>query len=74
MIKKLFSTPQEKISKDQYNLINYLWGFDCIKSKNELKKIFLDLDKNFSYVRYYLSQFKRFKQLVKLKYIDSKKI
>ena len=34
----------------------------------------LELDENYSVVKYYLSQIKRLKDLLKFKYIDSKKI
>ena len=73
-IKHLFSNSDEKITQEQYDLASYLWGFNCIKSKNELKEIFLEANQNFSYVKYYLSQFKRLKELIKLKYIDTRKI
>ena len=71
-VKDLFSIYENKITQEQYDLISYLWGFDCIKTPDELKKIFLELEDNYSMIRYYMSQFKRLKDLIKIKYIDPK--
>lgn len=68
-IKQLFSIYDDNISKEQYDLISYLWGFDCIKSPKELKNLFLELDSNYSIVKYYISQFKRASDLIKYKYL-----
>ncbi|GGC09498.1 hypothetical protein [Dyadobacter sediminis] len=37
-----FSVFEEKISPEQYKLANYIWGFDQIKSPEELKSILLN--------------------------------
>ena len=71
-IKDLFSTYDDKITTDQYELISYLWGFDCIKTPDELKKIFLELDDNYSAIKYYFSQLNRLISLIKMKYINPK--
>lgn len=36
----LFSEYNEKITKEQYELCEYLFGYDCIKTQDELKLIF----------------------------------
>lgn len=37
-----FNSFTSEITKDQIDLCNYIWGFDEIKSKDELKRIFYD--------------------------------
>lgn len=73
-IKELFSKYNPKISKEQYDLISYLWGFDCIKSPEELRNIFLELDANYSVLKYYISQTKRLTDLIKFKYLGLGKV
>ena len=63
-INRLFSEYDEKITKDQYEIINYLWGFDEIKSPNELKKIIFEINENFSWIKYYMSGLKRMKNII----------
>lgn len=55
-IYSLFSEFNEKISNSQFNLISYLWGFDEVKSPDELKEMILNINQNFSWIKYYLSQ------------------
>ena len=69
-MKQLFSQYGEEITKEQYDIISYFWGFDCIKTPEELRKIFLELDENYSVVKYYFSQLDRLKSFIKMKYID----
>lgn len=73
-IKHLFSNYDPSISKEQFELISYLWGFNCVKTKNELKNIFLELDDNYSVFRYYISQFIRLNDLIKDKYLGLGKL
>lgn len=63
-----FSSYSEKINKKQYNLISYLWGFDEVKTPDELNNLFLKINENFSYIKYYLSGFTRLKTLLKEKF------
>lgn len=37
-----FNIFSDKITSEQYNLANYIWGFDCIKTPEELKAILLN--------------------------------
>lgn len=64
---KEFSHYTEKINKKQYQLISYLWGFDEIKTPDELYNLFLEINDNFSYVKYYLAGLIRLKNLFKEK-------
>ena len=59
-----FSTFDEKINKTQYQLISYLWGFDEVKTPNELYDLFLEINDNFSYIKYYLAGLVRLKNLL----------
>ena len=61
---KEFSTYDETINKDQYKLIEYLWGFNEVKTPKELNEIFIEINKNFSYIKYYLSGITRLKNLL----------
>lgn len=61
---KLFSDYNENISKDQYELISYLWGFNEVKTPSELKNLILKINKNYSSIKYYLSCIKRTKDLI----------
>ena len=63
-IKQLFSNFDEKITKDQYDLIGYLWGFDEIKSPGELKKLFFNINENYSMLKYYFSGLIRLKDII----------
>ena len=62
-----FSTYDTKINKSQYQLISYLWGFDEVKTPSELQDLFLELENNFSYIKYYLAGLIRLKNLLKEK-------
>ena len=64
-IKKYFSKFETKITANQYELIKYLWGFDEIKTPEELNNIFQEINKNHSQIKYYLSCLIRFKDLLK---------
>lgn len=55
-IYNLFSHFDEKINKSQFELISYLWGFDEVKSNTELKKLIININQNFSWIKYYLSR------------------
>ena len=61
---KEFSTYDDTINKDQYKLIEYLWGFNEVKTPKELNEIFIEINKNFSYIKYYLSGITRLKNLL----------
>ena len=63
-INELFSIYNTKITKDQYNIISYLWGFDEVKSPKELKKLILNINKDFSWIKYYLSGLTRMKNII----------
>ena len=66
-INELFSQYDTNISKDQYNLVSYLWGFDEVKTPTELNRLFLDINNNYSPFKYYLSCCKRFKDFMSIK-------
>lgn len=68
-MKKVFGEFNEQITKDQYELIKYLWGFDHVKTPSELKKIFLELNENYSTIQYYLCSLKRVMPFLKSKYV-----
>lgn len=55
-IYNLFSNFNEKINKEQYDLISYLWGFGEVKSSEELKKLILNINQDFSLIKYYISR------------------
>ena len=63
-ITKLFSVYQENITKEQYELISYLWGFDEVKTPSELKELIIRINNNYSNVKYYLSCINRTKELL----------
>lgn len=63
-IREVFSKYDEKITNEQYKLISYLWGFNEVKSPSELKKIILEINENFSYIKYYLSGVIRLKDII----------
>lgn len=64
-IREYFSKFETKITNNQYELINYLWGFDEIKTPEELNNIFMEINNNHSQIRYYLSGLIRLKDLLK---------
>jgi hypothetical protein len=41
MLYDAFNTFEERITDAQYELTNYIWGFDCVKTQEELKAILL---------------------------------
>ena len=63
-ITELFSVYQENITKEQYELISYLWGFDEVKTPSELKELIIRINNNYSNVKYYLSCINRTKELL----------
>lgn len=63
-----FTIYDEKITKNQYELINYLWGFDEVKTPKELNELFIEINKNFSYMKYYLAGLTRLKNILREKY------
>ena len=64
-IKREFTEYGEKITKSQYDLMNYLWGFDEVKTPIELNEIFNEINNNHSQFKYYLSGLIRLKDLIK---------
>ena len=60
----LFSDYEERISKDQYELISYLWGFNEVKTPSELKNLIFEINNDYSNMKYYLSCIKRTKDLL----------
>ncbi len=63
-ITKLFSEYRENITKEQYELISYLWGFNEVKTPSELKELILRINSNYSNIKYYLACIKRTKDLL----------
>lgn len=63
-ITKLFSEYHENITKEQYELISYLWGFNEVKTHSELKELIIRINNNYSNIKYYLSCIKRAKDLL----------
>lgn len=63
-INNLFSVFDENITKDQYDLISYLWGFDEVKTPDELKNLFLKINEDFSWIKYYTSALSRLKTIM----------
>ena len=63
-LSELFSDFNCKITKEQQELVSYLWGFNEVKSPEELKKLFGEINKNFSWIKYYLSGLTRFKSIM----------
>ncbi len=63
-ITKLFSEYHENITKEQYELISYLWGFDEVKTPVKLKKLIIRINKSYSNIKYYLACIKRAKDLL----------
>lgn len=63
-IKELFANFDEKINKEQYDLISYLWGFDEVKSPTELKELFYNINENYSPIKYYFSGLIRLKDIL----------
>lgn len=63
-ITKLFSEYNENITKEQYELISYLWGFNEVKTHSELKELIIKINNNYSNIKYYLSCIKRAKELL----------
>ena len=61
---KLFSEYNENITKEQYELISYLWGFNEVKTPSELKELIIKINSNYSNIKYYLSCIKRAKDLL----------
>lgn len=64
-IAEAFSEFDETITSSQKDIVNYLWGFDEVKTPNELKNMFTEINKNFSYLKYYFSGLIRFKNILK---------
>ena len=62
-IYNLFSNFDKKINKKQFDLISYLWGFDEIKGRDELKNLFMQINQNFSWFKYYLNGLTRLKNV-----------
>lgn len=62
-IKQVFADYNEKITQDQYEIISYLWGFDEVKTPKELNKMFLEIENNYSSIKYYLSGLIRLKDI-----------
>ena len=54
-----FSTYQETISKKQYELINFYWGIDQIKSKQEIRELIYLLDGKYNYTHHVYDTFLR---------------
>jgi hypothetical protein len=63
-ITRLFSDYNEEINQEQHDLISYLWGFNEIKTKNELYTLIKQIDSQYNPVKYYLSCIKRTKDLM----------
>ena len=63
-ITQLFSNFEEKITNEQYDFISCLWGFDQIKTNDELKSMFLKINENYSWIKYYYSGLKRLKSIL----------
>ena len=63
-ITKLFSEYHENITKEQYELISYLWGFDEVKTPVKLKELIIRINKSYSNIKYYLACIKRAKDLL----------
>ena len=61
---KLFSEYHENITKEQYDFISYLWGFNEVKTHSELKELILRINNNYSSIKYYFSCIKRTKDLL----------
>lgn len=60
-----FSEFEEKITQEQQDLISYLWGFEHVKTPNELNNIFTEINENYSQIKYYLSGLVRLKDILK---------
>lgn len=67
-ILRLFSEYGEKITPEQYALISYLWGFDEVKTPEELKNLINKINGDYSNINYYLSCVKRTITLYSEKY------
>lgn len=63
-ITKLFLEYRENITKEQYELISYLWGFNEVKTHSELNELIIKINNNYSNIKYYLSCIKRAKDLL----------
>lgn len=64
-IKQLFSEYNDTVSKDQKESIGYLWGFDEVKSRDELKELLLNINKGYSSMKYFASGLIRLKEIIK---------
>ena len=63
-IRNCFSKFETEITDQQYELINYLWGLNKIKTPEELNNIFLEINNNHSQIKYLLSGLIRFKDIL----------
>ena len=63
-INNLFSVFDENITKNQHDLISYLWGFEEVKTPDELKNLFLKINEDFSWIKYYTSALSRLKTIM----------
>lgn len=52
-ISELFSQYDTQISKDQYELIGYLWGFDEVKTPKELNDLISKINSSYSTIGYW---------------------
>ena len=52
-----FSIYQKNISKKQYELINYYWGIDQVKSKQEIRDLIYLLDGKYNYTHHIYDTF-----------------
>lgn len=59
-----FSEYEERITPEQYDVVSYLWGFNQVRSPKELKDMFLEINQNFSYLKYYFSGLVRLKNII----------
>ena len=60
----LFQDFQENITKEQLKSVGYLWGFENIKSPKELRELILQINENYSSIKYYLSGLQRLKDII----------
>lgn len=67
-IYELFCEYGTNISKDQQDFVSYLWGFDEIKTPQELEKIILKINNDYYSLKYYWSCFQRFKEFMSIKF------
>lgn len=65
-----FSTYSEKISKKQYEFVNFYWGIDQIKSKDEIRNLIYLLDGKYNYTHQVYDTF--FKQSNEINFLKTK--